>query len=177
MTNHTPFYDLHVAAHGKMVDFAGWMMPLHYGSQIEEHRQVRQHVGCFDVSHMGVIDLAGEEATAFLAHLLANDVGRLHEGKALYTCMLNEAGGVIDDLIVYKISEQHYRIVVNAGTREKDVAWMQAQLGAYHATLTERRDLAMLALQGPDIVATLPLCIPEDLAEQALQLKPFHFVT
>lgn len=177
MTKRTPFYDLHVAANAKMVDFSGWMMPLHYGSQIEEHHKVRQHTGFFDVSHMGIVDLTGPDVSAYLSHLLANNPERLVDGKALYTCMLNDAGGVIDDLIVYKIADDFYRVVVNAGTREKDIAWMNAHLAAYDVNLSQRTDLAMLAIQGPSVVSVLCDCIPHALAERALQLKPFHFVS
>lgn len=158
-----------------MVDFAGWDMPLHYGSQLQEHHQVRQHAGMFDVSHMGVVDLHGADAAAYLRLLLANNVDRLTDGKALYTCMLNEQGGVIDDLIVYRISQDAYRVVINAGTREKDVAWMRMQAQAFNVTLNERTDLAMLAIQGPEIIDKLSQLLPPDQAETARQLKPFTF--
>jgi aminomethyltransferase len=134
-----------------MVDFAGWDMPIHYGSQIEEHHAVRRDAGMFDVSHMLGIDLDGPDATAYLRHLLANDVARLKlPGKALYSCLLNEDGCVIDDLIVYFFNAQRFRIVVNAGTAEKDLAWMRAQTGRFDIRLTPRRDLTMIALQGPN---------------------------
>ena len=150
MTQRTPLYDSHVAAHAKIVDFAGWDMPIHYGSQIEEHHAVRRDAGMFDVSHMLALDLAGKDAQSWLRHLIANDVAKLTlPGKALYSCMLREDGGVIDDLIVYFFTPERYRIVVNAGTAAKDVAWMQKQLAGYDATLTPRRDLAMIAVQGP----------------------------
>lgn len=146
----TPLYELHVALGAKMVDFGGWDMPLHYGSQVEEHHQVRRDCGVFDVSHMTVVDVAGEQATAYLQHLLANDVARLGEtGKALYSAMLNEEGGVVDDLIVY-LTEHGYRVVVNASTRDKDIAWMRAQAAGFKVDLQERGDLAMLAIQGPN---------------------------
>jgi aminomethyltransferase len=129
-------------------------MPIHYGSQIEEHHAVRRDAGMFDVSHMCALDLVGSDATRWLRHLLANDVAKLiTPGKALYSCLLNEAGGVIDDLIVYFFSAGHFRIVVNAGTAEKDIAWMRKQLAGFKAELTQRRDgagaLAMIAVQGP----------------------------
>jgi aminomethyltransferase len=171
----TPFYDSHVKANAKIVDFAGWDMPLHYGSQLQEHHQVRQHVGMFDVSHMGVVDLHGINVAAYLRRLLANNVDRLVEGKALYTCMLNEAGGVIDDLIVYKIAQDFYRVVINAGTREKDIAWMHRQAEGFQVTLKERTDLAILALQGPEAKNKLRAFLPEAQAESARQLKPFTF--
>ena len=155
MPLHTPLYDSHLAAGARMVDFSGWEMPIHYGSQIEEHHAVRRDAGMFDVSHMCALDLAGPDARGWLRRLLANDVAKLTTpGKALYSCLLNEAGGIIDDLIVYFFTAEHYRIVVNAGTAEKDIAWMQAQLAGFKAQLTQRRSganaLAMIAVQGPN---------------------------
>lgn len=175
MAKKTPFYDLHVKANAKIVDFAGWDMPLHYGSQLQEHHQVRQHAGLFDVSHMGVVDLQGKDAKAYLRRLLANNVDRLASGKALYTCMLNEQGGVIDDLIVYSIADDKYRIVINAGTREKDLAWMRMQAESFDVILTERTDLAMLALQGPEIQEKISQIFSADQVEIIRQLKPFNF--
>jgi aminomethyltransferase len=138
-----------------MVDFSGWEMPINYGSQIEEHHAVRRDAGMFDVSHMCALDLVGPDATRWLRHLLANDVAKLTvPGKALYSCLLKENGGVIDDLIVYFFTPEHFRIVVNAGTADKDIAWMRAQLTGFKATLTQRREgkdaLAMIAVQGPN---------------------------
>lgn len=156
----TPLYESHLAAGAKMVDFSGWDMPIHYGSQIEEHHAVRRDAGMFDVSHMCALDLVGPEARDYLRHLLANDVAKLTvPGKALYSCMLDETGGVIDDLIVYYFSPEYYRIVVNAGTADKDIAWMRACLsgvsGGFDASLRVRRRgnddaVTMIALQGPD---------------------------
>jgi len=152
----TPLYESHLAAGAKMVDFSGWEMPIHYGSQIEEHHAVRRDAGMFDVSHMCALDLAGPDARGFLRYLLANDVAKLGTpGKALYSCMLDETGGVIDDLIVYYFSPERYRIVVNAGTTDKDIAWMRARLAGFDATLMVRRRgnddaVALIALQGPD---------------------------
>ena len=134
-----------------MVDFGGWDMPVNYGSQIEEHVAVRNRAGVFDVSHMCVIDLHGARVRPFLRNLLANDVARLKSpGKALYSCMLNESGGVIDDLIVYFLNEQWFRLVVNAGTRDKDLAWVRSMASAFQVRVAERRELAMLAVQGPE---------------------------
>ncbi len=147
----TPLYDNHLRCGAKMVDFAGWDMPINYGSQIEEHHAVRRDAGMFDVSHMLGIDLDGPDATSYLRLLLANDVAKLTlPGKALYSCLLREDGGVIDDLIVYFFNERRFRIVVNAGTAEKDLAWMHAQSGRFDVRLTPRRDLTMIALQGPN---------------------------
>ena len=148
----TPLHAAHLGAGARMVDFAGWEMPVSYGSQIEEHQAVRRDSGMFDVSHMLALDLAGPDATIWLRGLLANDVAKLKDrGKALYSCMLNERGGVIDDLIVYRFNDADYRIVVNAGTADKDVAWMRQRIAAVGAnvTLQGRRDLAMIAVQGP----------------------------
>jgi aminomethyltransferase len=139
MTLKTPLFDQHAAAGARIVDFGGWDMPLHYGSQKEEHHAVREHAGVFDVSHMTIVDLAGRRVRDYLRRLLANDVARLTEsGKALYTCMLNEKGGVIDDLIVYFIDDTQYRLVVNAATREKDLAWIRRQAEAFGVKVNER---------------------------------------
>jgi len=174
MTQQTPLHATHVAAGARMVDFAGWDMPVNYGSQIEEHHAVRRDAGMFDVSHMLALDLEGADAKAFLRGLIANDVAKLVEpGKALYACMLNEQGGVIDDLIVYFLSDAAYRIVVNAGTADKDVAWMQQRLAATGAaaTLSVRRDLAMIAVQGPNARAKTWAAIPgAEAASTALKV-------
>ena len=174
MTQQTPLHATHVAAGARMVDFAGWDMPVNYGSQIEEHHAVRRDAGMFDVSHMLALDLEGADAKAFLRGLIANDVAKLVEpGKALYACMLNEQGGVIDDLIVYFLSDTAYRIVVNAGTADKDVAWMQQRLAATGAaaTLSVRRDLAMIAVQGPNARAKTWAAIPgAEAASTALKV-------
>jgi len=150
--NRTPLYEAHVAQGAKIVDFAGWDMPIHYGSQIEEHHQVRRAAGMFDVSHMCVVDLEGAKTRDFLRYLMANDVAKLdgQPGKALYSCMLNPRGGVIDDLIIYHMSEVWYRVVVNAGTREKDVAWMNRHAPSFDVEVEVREDLAMIAVQGPE---------------------------
>ncbi|SEJ06396.1 glycine cleavage system aminomethyltransferase GcvT [Frateuria terrea] len=151
MTEKTVLNDTHRAAGARMVDFGGWDMPINYGSQIEEHHAVRRDAGMFDVSHMTVVDLHGERAREFLRHLLANNVDKLKvQGKALYSCMLNEQGGVIDDLIVYFFDEEHFRLVVNAATRAKDLAWIERQARAYGVEVKERPDFAMVAVQGPN---------------------------
>ena len=151
MGKRTPLYDMHVAAGAQMVDFGGWDMPLNYGSQIEEHHQVRRDAGMFDVSHMTIVDIHGEQVRSFLRKLLANDVDRLKQaGKALYSCMLNEEGHVLDDLIVYYMHDNGFRLVVNSATREKDLAWMAMQAMAFDLTIKERDDLTMIAVQGPN---------------------------
>ncbi|MDR3214490.1 MAG: glycine cleavage system aminomethyltransferase GcvT [Azoarcus sp.] len=174
----TPLYAEHLAAGARMVDFAGWSMPVNYGSQIEEHHAVRRDAGMFDVSHMLALDLEGFDATAWLRVLLANDVARLARsgvpGKALYSCMLRDDGGVIDDLIVYRFDDAHYRIVVNAGTAAKDVAWMRRHIAerGLNASLLERRDLAMIAVQGPKAQARTWQALP-DLKSGSETLAPF----
>lgn len=170
---HTPFYDAHIASGAKMVDFAGWEMPIHYGSQLKEHEIVRSDAGMFDVSHMTVVDITGSDAKAWLQKLIANDVAKLgFEGKALYSGMLNEQGGVVDDLIVY-LTATGYRMVVNAGTTEKDLAWMDKQSAGFDVKLQVRRDLAMLAVQGPQAIDKVCLVKPE-LAEGIRALKVFQ---
>ncbi|HZH57311.1 glycine cleavage system aminomethyltransferase GcvT [Yanghanlia caeni] len=172
---HTPLYNAHVAAGARMVDFGGWNMPVAYGSQIEEHHAVRRAAGMFDVSHMLNIDIEGPDAKAFLRTLLANDVERLTEaGKAIYSCMLNERGGVIDDLIVYYFSANSWRLVVNAGTAQTDIEWIQgvaSRLGS-DITINPRRDLAMLAVQGPEARERLWQVRPQWRAATEA-LKPF----
>ena len=170
----TPLFDLHVALGGHMVDFGGWDLPVNYGSQIEEHQAVRRSAGVFDVSHMCVIDLAGERVREFLRHLLANDVARLTvPGKALYSCLLREDGGILDDLIAYFLDEQHFRLVVNAGTRDKDLAWIRQQAVAFEVAVSERKELAMLAVQGPEARAQLAALLTAEEAAAALQLGAF----
>lgn len=174
MSQRTALYDKHLEAGAKMVDFAGWDMPIHYGSQIEEHKQVRQDAGMFDVSHMVIIDLEGAGSKTFLQKLLANDVDRLKDaGKALYSCMLNPQGGVIDDLIVYYLADGQYRIVVNAGTRDKDIAWMEQQIVGLEAELTIRDDLSMIAVQGPMARDKFTQTLSSQDAEAANSLKTF----
>jgi aminomethyltransferase len=175
MSNKTPLYAKHQQAGAKIVDFAGWDMPLHYGSQMEEHHQVRQDAGVFDVSHMTIIDISGERTQDFLRYLLANDIAKLKTpGKALYSCMLNEQGGVIDDLIVYRLGEQRYRLVVNASTREKDLAWVQKQSRPFNVQLQLRTDLAILAIQGPNAIAKTAHVFPQDAYTHIAALHAFE---
>lgn len=177
MTNKTPLYHQHVAMGGKMVDFAGWDMPINYGSQIEEHHHVRHDAGMFDVSHMAVVDLEGSRVREFLRFLLANNVDRLQRpGKALYTCMLNERGGVIDDLIVYFLNESWFRIVVNAGTRKKDLLWIEQYAESYAVKVKERTDLAMIAVQGPNARAKTHQVLDAAARALAEPLSPFNAV-
>ena len=179
MTQKTVLNDAHRRSGAKMVDFGGWDMPLHYGSQIEEHHAVRRDCGMFDVSHMCALDIAGPDAKPFLLRLIANNVDKLKQaGKALYSTMLNDAGGVIDDLIVYYIDEALYRVVVNAGTTDKDLAWIASRLAEWNleAVCIPRRDLAMIAVQGPNAKAKVWQTLPEARAASET-LKAFYSVT
>ncbi|MEB8432247.1 glycine cleavage system aminomethyltransferase GcvT [Cocleimonas sp. KMM 6892] len=173
----TPLYDQHLKAGGKMVNFAGWDMPINYGSQVKEHKQVREDAGMFDVSHMVVLDFKGKDVKKFLQNLLANDVAKLKEsGKALYSAMLNEKGGVIDDLIVYYLADDFYRMVVNAATRENDLKWINQQATDYDLTLTERDDLAMIAVQGPNAREKANATLSDSDQKLVSDLKPFFGV-
>jgi aminomethyltransferase len=170
----TPLNAVHRAAGAKMVDFVGWELPIHYGSQIEEHRQVRAAAGMFDVSHMTVVDVRGREARAFLSRLLANDVARLKQpGKALYSCMLTEDGGVIDDLIAYFMNEQWFRMVVNAATRDKGLAWLERHSTDFSVAVTEHHELAIIAVQGPEARARVHDLLPASIRTQAEGLASF----
>lgn len=176
MGNRTALFENHQQSGAKLVDFGGWDMPIQYTSLMEEHRAVREHAGMFDVSHMTIVDISGSDAKAWLRKLLANDVARLHPNQALYTGMLNEDAGVIDDLIVYH-RDNGYRLVVNCATREKDLTWMQSHQAGFDVTLKERSDLSIIAVQGPEAMATLaPLLLNDpDINEDSLTaLKPFY---
>jgi aminomethyltransferase len=173
----TPLYQTHLDAAARMVDFGGWDMPVHYGSQLEEHHAVRRNAGVFDVSHMLIADVHGPHARDYLCYLLANDVAKLKTpGKALYSCMLNEHGGVVDDLIVYRDADQpgteRFRVVVNAGTRDKDMAWLQRHVTGFSVEVRPRTDLAMLAVQGPNARTKVAPLLGEHAAA-ALQLAAF----
>jgi aminomethyltransferase len=172
----TPLNATHRSLNARMVDFGGWDMPVNYGSQIDEHRAVRTDAGMFDVSHMCVVDFTGDRARAFFEYALANNVGKLQTpGRALYTCMLNSEGGVIDDLIVYHFADDNFRAVVNASTAEKDIAWL-GQLnadGGFGLTITPRRDLAIVAVQGPNARDKVWQVAPSTRTSTEL-LKPFN---
>ncbi len=175
MGNKTALYATHQAMGGKLVDFGGWDMPLHYGSQIEEHHKVRQAAGMFDVSHMTVVDVTGIDAKAYLQYLLANDVAKLDSlyGKALYSGMLNHEGGVIDDLIVYNLGDW-YRVVVNCSTREKDLDWMNRVAAKFSVAITERPELAMIAVQGPEAIRIASSLVSTAQAAVIASLKVFQ---
>ncbi|WP_291776723.1 glycine cleavage system aminomethyltransferase GcvT [Luteibacter sp.] len=174
MTDKTELNASHRELGARMVDFGGWDMPIAYGSQIEEHHAVRKDAGMFDVSHMTVVDLTGEKTRDFLRKLVANNVDKLAKpGKALYTCMLNEEGGVIDDLIVYFLREDFFRLVVNAATRAKDLAWIEKQAAAFGVSVRERPEFGMIAVQGPNARAKLIGLLPSDVQEKATKLGKF----
>lgn len=177
MTKQTPLYDRHVACGARMVDFHGWMMPLNYGSQIDEHHVVRQHAGMFDVSHMTIVDLHGARTREFLRYLLANDVAKLTQpGKALYSAMLNASAGVIDDLIVYFLSDNYFRVIVNSATREKDLAWIARHASPFSVELHVRDDLGLIAVQGPEARDKLAALLDDEQRRAISDMKPFFGV-
>lgn len=172
----TPLIDQHRALDAKIVDFGGWALPVNYGSQIEEHKAVRTTCGMFDVSHMTVSDINGPDTLAFLRKVLANDIDKAvgNAGKAIYSCMLNEQGGVIDDLIVYFLNEANCRLVTNAGTNEKDMAWLKKQSEVFDVQFEEKPELALLAVQGPDAIETCKVSLDPDLANFCDSLSRFQ---
>ncbi|OQW93399.1 MAG: glycine cleavage system protein T [Beggiatoa sp. IS2] len=175
MGKKTPLYSKHLQAHAKMLDFAGWEMPWHYGSQLDEHHQVRRDAGMFDITHMTVIDLSGKRVQEFLRILLANDVGRLQTpGQALYSCMLNERGGVIDDLIIYYQQETLFRMITNASTRQKDLAWITRHAKSFGVQVRERDDLGIIAVQGPRTRERIQSVLPAAMQAPVMALKAFQ---
>jgi aminomethyltransferase len=177
MLKKTALHSRHQALGAKLVDFGGWEMPIHYGSQLEEHHAVRSGCGMFDVAHMSAVDLHGARTREFLRTLVANDVAKLKTaGKALYTCMLNVNGGVIDDLIVYFQREDWFRLVVNAGTTDKDLAWIRPAAAKFGVEVKHRTDLGILAVQGPNVRKIVGKHIPAAIREGALALKAFQSV-
>ena len=174
MTNKTVLHAKHLESGAKMVDFHGWEMPINYGSQIEEHHAVRQDAGMFDVSHMTIVDIKGNDAKAFLRRLVINDVAKLATaGKALYTGMCNHEGGVIDDLIIYYFTDTDYRLVVNSATREKDLAWINEQAKNADVTITERPEFGMIAVQGPQAKAKVATLLTPEQTQAVEGMKPF----
>ena len=170
----TPLHKNHLDSSAKMVDFHGWNMPLNYGSQIKEHQEVRRSCGIFDVSHMAILDIEGKEASFFLSFILSNDVSRLKNNyDALYSAMLNYSGGVIDDLMVFKIPNG-FRLVVNCARRESDLKWMKEHSLSKEIKIQEREDLCILAVQGPDTFKVLSKCLNKDFSEFLKGKKPFE---
>src|SRR3990167_1542063 len=177
MPARTPLYASHEALGAKIVDFHGWEMPIAYGSQLEEHHAVRSHAGVFDVSHMNIVDILGVGGRQFLRRLLANDVDRLERsGKALYSCMCNEHGGIIDDLIVYQRAVDNYRLVLNSATRANDLAWIKKHSDGCSLGLQERPELAMLAVQGPEAIAKVCQIVSSEKATAIAKLSNFECV-
>lgn len=175
MLKKTALHGHHQALGALLIDFAGWEMPMHYGSQIKEHHAVRQQSGMFDVSHMGVFDVTGADATAYLRHALANDIYKLQSvGQALYTCLLNPMGGVIDDLIVYRLGEDWYRIILNASRCEIDVRWFEQLSADFDVTLKLQSELNILAVQGPNAISQVKKLFDKSARKNIAQLKPFH---
>ncbi|MAD91342.1 MAG: glycine cleavage system protein T [Gammaproteobacteria bacterium] len=171
----TKLFEKHIAANARIIDFGGWNMPLHYGSQKQEHLAVRQSAGIFDVSHMTIIDLSGERVREFLQYLVAGDIKKLKDyGNALYTVMLNCNGGIVDDLIIYFISDKSFRLVTNSATRKKDLTWIQEQAYSFNILINEREDLSMIAVQGPHARELASECLSLDYKNEALLLKPFN---
>ena len=177
MSKQTVLHAKHLEAGAKLVDFHGWEMPIHYGSQIEEHHAVRRAAGMFDVSHMTIVDVKGEQAQDYLRYLLANDVAKLQtKGKALYSGMLNPQGGVVDDLIVYYFDATDYRLVVNSATREKDLNWLLSQAQGFAVTITEQPEFAMIAVQGPEAKEKAASIFSAAQREAVAGMKPFFGV-
>lgn len=168
----TPLYAFHVSHGGRMVDFAGWEMPVQYKSILDEHKAVRRAAGLFDVSHMGEVDVRGPDAEKFLNYLVTNDVSKLFPGRVLYTVMCYPNGGVVDDLLVYKRGDEDFFLCINAGNVDKDVAWIKEQAAKFNVTVTNRSDdYALLAIQGPKATAIL-----QTLTGAKLDLiKYYHF--
>ena len=177
MNRRTPLYEAHVAAGGKLVDFSGWQLPLNYGSQLEEHQAVRTASGVFDVSHMTIVEIEGAGAREWLRTLLTVDVGRLENGRAAYGCLCNEAGGVLDDVIAYRLGAERWRVISNAATREKDLAWLEGHRPA-DVTMETADDLALLAVQGPEALELAARALGEtrERAPVITSLPRFGFV-
>jgi aminomethyltransferase len=177
MGKQTALYSQHQIAGAKLVDFAGWDMPLSYRSQLQEHHAVRQDSGVLDVSHMLAIDIFGEDSAPYLSYLLANNPQRLTPGKALYSCLLNHDAGILDDLILYQLAEQRYRIVVNAGNREQDSQWLMTQAEHFNnLVIKERADLAIVAIQGPNARKKAHSAFSKAQQSQLENLKLFHCI-
>lgn len=175
MLKRTALYEQHQQLGARLVDFAGWEMPIQYASQLDEHHAVRSTAGMFDVAHMVVVDLHGTRVREFLSKLLANDVAKLKvPGKALYSCLLREDGGVIDDLIAYYLSESYFRLVVNAGTADKDCAWFAQHAPVFDVEVRRRDDLGILAVQGPQARDRAHPCMAPALAATAATLTHFN---
>ncbi len=175
MRQRTALLSLHKTLGGKIVDYSGWAMPLHYGSQIDEHHIVRRDAGMFDVSHMTVVDITGPDCKYYLQYLLANNVAKLDAipGKALYSAMLNPEGGVMDDLVVYNLV-LGYRIVFNCSTREKVLAWLKKTSRKFTVKILERDEFAMIAIQGPNAITKVQDAVSHEKTSVIAKLQPFQ---
>jgi aminomethyltransferase len=171
MTQRTPLYDAHRGLGARLIAFAGWEMPLSYTGVTEEHRAVREHCGLFDVSHMGEVELRGPGAAALCQRLTVNDVDRLRIGDAQYSLLCNERGGVLDDLIVYRLAEARFLLIVNAANTPQDLAWIRRHAGSVEV-VDRSAELALLALQGPEAEVVLRTLTALDLPA----LRPFTFL-
>lgn len=172
----TPLHQQHLDAQGQMVDFYGWSLPMSYGSQLEEHHAVRRHAGMFDVSHMAIVEVTGDQAHDFLRYLLANDIAKMKQtGRAQYTLMLNQQGGVLDDLIVFFAEQQRYRLIFNAANAQRNIDWVKQQAHDYDVVVSYLQNLANVAVQGPKACELVQTLKPE-LSEQLSNLKPFRFI-
>ena len=166
----TPLYDAHVALGARMVEFAGYDMPVQYDGILAEHSRVRTKIGLFDVSHMGEVRVVGPDALAAVNRLITNDLRRIEDGRALYTCLCAEDGTIVDDLIVYRLGVEHIFICVNASNRHKDVAHMRAHLTGNAVLTDESDDFAQIAVQGPHAKTLLGRIFGAEFAAQ----KPFR---
>ncbi len=169
----TPLYEKHLQENAKMVDFAGWDMPIQYRGVIEEHHAVRKEAGMFDVSHMLSVDITGENAKVFIRYLLANDVSKISKGKAIYSCMLNHEAGIVDDLIAYYFADNFIRLVINAGNRVTDITWIREYAGRFNVEIKVRDDLAIIAVQGPKARQKANIALGNLVTQEVENLKPF----
>jgi aminomethyltransferase len=171
MLKRTPLHDAHVSIGARMVDFAGWEMPVQYTGPIPEHLAVRTAAGLFDVSHMGEFEITGSDALALIQRLTTNDVSRLQDNQAQYSTLTNEQGGVIDDLLVYRISSEYFLLVVNAGTTDKDFAWITGNADTDRVEIhNTSAAYALLALQGPRAERIL-----QGLTDHMLDRIPYYW--
>lgn len=166
ITKRTPLYEKHVEAGGRIVDFAGYELPIQYAGITEEHHMVREHAGLFDVSHMGEVEVKGKDALNFVQNLVANNVKTLDDNQILYTVMCYDNGTVVDDLLVYRFQENYFYLVINASNVDKDYDWMKEQIGSYDVELNNiSDDIAQIALQGPEAQSILQELVAFDLTE------------
>ncbi len=170
-TKKTSIYDCHVKHGGKIVEFAGWYLPVEFSGLINEHNSVRNNVGIFDVSHMGEVTVKGDRAGEFVRNLVANDTNKLYDGRVMYTPMCYEHGGIVDDLLVYRVNEKEYLLVINAANIDKDFDWMKKQNSFGVELKNVSPDYFQLAVQGPNAKTVMEKCFNIDLND----VKFFHF--